>query len=169
VNNLLRLKDRAVFDFARANWPAVEAALSDWEPGVMNETEHLEAEAVKLQELMGVACKKYIPRKVVHTDRDNWWNFDIARSRAIARGARKRFKSERDNVRRLELRYDWKERRALYKKLISEAKKKHFTDKIDALCENDSWSKVWEMLRRLGAGKGDVGLWSENATYTTEQ
>lgn len=25
------------------------------------------------------------------------------------------------------------------------------------------------MLRRFGTGKGDVGLWSENATYNTEQ
>lgn len=60
----------------------------------------------------------------------------------------------------------WKDKRAQYKKLISEAKKKCITDKIDTLCENDSWNRAWEMLR---SGKGEVRIWREDATYTTER
>jgi len=82
---------------------------------------------------------------------------------------RKRYQSEKQQDKRKELRRVWKERRTQYKEFISEAKKKCLTDKLDNLCENECWNRVWEALMRLGSGKGKAGIWCNNATYTTEQ
>lgn len=169
VGGVRRRKDRAIFDFARANWDGIRAIISGWNIGTLNDKTQIEAEAVNLQNIMSNACRTNIKRKVIKDEGPQWWNAEIAKARSDARKLRKEHQVARDAIQRRLLAEKWKEARRVYKRMVEVAKRTKLAERIEGLCENESWHRAWEALRKLGSGKGEVGVWREDATYTTEQ
>lgn len=169
ANGMHKCGSRAIYNFDRADWQKISDSVARWEPGACGSVGELNEAAENLQTNTSEACKEHIPRKIVSSDGPRWWNAEIAASRSDVRKARKDFQRATDPVARVELGGVWREQRLAYKKLIKQAKQMCLEEQISDLCENESWSRVWEALRRLGAGRGETGIWREDATYANSQ
>lgn len=88
VGGVRRRRDRAVFDFARANWDGIRAIINGWNFGALDSKAQIEAEAAYLQNIMSNACINNIKRKVIKDDEPQWWNAEIAKARSEARKLR---------------------------------------------------------------------------------
>lgn len=168
TGSIKKRSSRAVYDYARANWGRIEDKLRDWHLGPLDERTQLEIEAVKLQTVMSEACRENIPRKVVVEGETTWWNAELAKARADSRKQRKEYQNTRNPDNRHTKALAWKAARTVYKTLVKKAKQAALSEVISTLCEKESWSRVWESLRKLSAGKGETGIWCEDATYTTD-
>jgi len=160
---------RVVRDLSRAKWQQIKTAVTDLPYNKSNSVEDIELASERIQTLLSEACKKYIPTKKRDGVELVWWNGALAEARTNSRKARKRAQLCKGRDDRAALVESWKHERAGYKKLIKEARASAIKDMLDQLSEDMSWDRVWEALRRLGAGKGERGIWKEDATYVIKE